>query len=176
MQFGRKVRRSLYDQVVTLLQAPPAGTFNAPWNTLTEANMAQSTVDPTVTPGWPFIFVVDRNIRPKIGRLPLVVVGVTPNTRTHYELGSRNGHVLTMELDIFGNNRGNRDDLASFFQDNWPLMVNIKNYDAAGSPVIDTFEMLGEPDNVTVSLRDEAAKEGTLYNFNIVSVDGLTKL
>jgi hypothetical protein len=169
-QFDRNLRRSLFDYARGLLASPPANTFANAWNVYEHDQMVSTTFVPTR----PFVYLVDRYIEPVVDKVPLIVVEIDTVAKMPHEVGNRNGHVAACALDIFGDTRGSRDDLSSFLRDQFGLTFPIMDYGTSGSPVIDTAFLLDEPSVTTLSLGEDVGKEGSLWNFNVMSFDILS--
>lgn len=169
----RNFRRSVFDYSKSLLTAPPFGTFNAAFNVY--YNLKSQYRNPAFEPVRPYVFMIDHNVEPTISRVPLVIVEVTGFGKTPYEMGNRGGHIASVDLNIFGDTRGTRDDLTTLFRDYFGLSFTVYDYTTAGSPAIDFAELLDEPIAVGISLGEDVDAEGSLMNFNVTSFDCLLK-
>lgn len=170
----RNLRRSLFDYCKSLLLTPPSGTFNANFNVYTA--IRDQYRNTSFVPTRPFVFMVDRNIEPTTSRVPLIVIEVEGLAKAAFELGNRNGHLASVNINIFGDTRGMRDDLTSLYRDYFGLTFPILDYTTSGSPSLGYAELLDEPTSVQVSVGEDVAEEGSLYNFNVVSFDIVTKI
>lgn len=170
----RNLRRSIFDYCQNMLLYPPIGTFTNSFNVYT--GIKSQYRNKAFVPVRPFVFMIDRNLEPTTSRVPLIIVEVSGIAKTPFELGNRTGHIATVDLNIFGDTRGLRDDLIGYFRDNIGLTIDIFDYTSAGSPAIDSAELIDEPTSVLVSTGEEAELEGSLYNFGVVSFEILTKV
>lgn len=169
----RNFRRSVFDYTKSLLTAPPAGTFGSAFNVYTNLKSQYRNID--FEPVRPFVFMMDSNIEPTVSRVPLVIVEVTGFGKTPYELGNRNGHLASVDLNVFGDTRGARDDLTTLFRDYFGLTFTVYDYTTSGSPAIDTAELLDEPIATNVSLGEDVAEDSTLMNFCVISFECILK-
>jgi len=131
-------------------------------------------ISATFVPVRPFIYMVDRYIEPVADKVPLIVVEIDTVAKMSHEVGNRNGHIAACALNIFGDTRGSRDDISSYLRDQFGLTFSIKDYGTAGSPVLDTAFLLDEPSVSTISLGEDVGKEGSLWNFNVMSFEILS--
>lgn len=171
MQHNRNIRISIKEHIKSALESPGVGGPSA-YNVYGENNLPQR--NPSFAPTFPFIYLIDSNIEPTKVDLPLIVVEVNPIRRNTSELG-RQARNVDLNLHIFGRNRGERDDLASYLQD-WLSTSgsghtpSIKDYTAGeGQPEVDTG-MFGPVDVWSVlPVPEWQREEASLTNHNIVS-------
>jgi len=109
----RAIRKSLYEFVVSLFEAPPADTGWADFNVYGEDELRQGD---DFTPTAPYVYIVDSFIAPTQTQVPLVVIEMSLMADT-YQLGDTRGRFGVGRLHVFGRNRGERDDIASMLQD-----------------------------------------------------------
>lgn len=173
MQHNRNIRISIKEHIKTSLESPGVGG-PGPYNVYGENNLPQR--NPSFSPVFPYVFLIDTNINPTKADLPFILIELNPIIRRTAELG-RQARKADLNLHIYGRNRGERDDLASYLQD-WLTTsgsghtISIKDYTAGqGQPEVDE----GKPGPVAVWteapipewMRDEAS----LANHNIVSTE-----
>lgn len=127
---------------------------------------------------FPYVFLVDAAIRPTQTTLPFIVLEVSRIEQTQFELGNRGGRYLQVYLHIFGKNRGERDDLASMFQDNIGQAITVKDY-SSGTGVADGTVIAIEPGVEQYDAppsADELIAEASLLNMTIVSFRGFCRV
>ncbi len=124
---GREIRLSLRDEVKSLLESPPAATGLSAFNVYTEAQMRDTDFSPT----FPFAFLVDSHVEPVQNRLPLIVLEVAKQRLQSAQLGDRSGRRVTAHFNVFGDNRGERDDLADLIADNIGPTITLKTFSAS---------------------------------------------
>jgi len=128
---------------------------------------------PSFTPTQPYLFIVDSNISPTLASLPFIVVELSLISKRPSELG-RQARTATLNLHVFGRNRGERDDLASYLQD-WLATsgsgnkVSVKDYGTAGWPEVDTALVTSGVGVVQVQPTEERMESASTDNWNIVS-------
>ena len=113
MDFFRNVEKSVAKKVTDLFTTPPDGPTTS-YNVYLEDDFMNEAFVPT----WPFIFLLDYRVRPRISRLPMLIVERAASPHSLFEIGTRSGHLFTFNLTLFGRNRGERSDLAAFLERN----------------------------------------------------------
>lgn len=166
----RNLRRSFFDYCQGLLTSPPTGTFTSAWNVYQHDKFVMV----NHVPVWPYVYMVDRSVEPRGNRVPLVIIEMGGIQKAPFELGNRNGHIFSADINIFGNDSATRDDLATLFRDYFGLTFAIKDFTTAGSPTIDTATLLDEPYLTPISLGEEVGLEGSLWNFSVVTIEAQT--
>ena len=173
MLHNRNIRISVKEHIKSALENPGVGGPGA-YNVYGENSLPQR--NPSSAPEFPFVFLIDSNIEPTKSDLPLIVVEISPIVRGTVELG-RQARNAELNLHIFGRNRGERDDLASYLQD-WLTTsgsghtLSVRDYTAGvGQPEIDVG-MLGPVAVWSVMPVPEwQREEASLTNHNIVSTE-----
>jgi len=163
---NRNLRRSIRSHIQTVLESASSYGMSQDYNVYDEEAMR---LGETVT--FPFIYLVDSAIRPTNTELPCIVLE-TQITKSLFELGNRSGRALTFFLHVFGKTRGERDDLASMFQDDIGQAITVYNY-STGSGVADGTRIELDPivPQFDVPLDKE---EASLLNLTVVSYSGIT--
>lgn len=125
---NRAIRISLYNYIAGLFRTPPTTTGWTAYNVYGENSLRQFR-DGNFNPVQPFVYIIDSNVAPAKTELPMVIIETSTLARP-YQLGDTNGRLSTANLHVFGQNRGQRDDIASMLQD-----VFAKNMTTSGSVV-----------------------------------------
>ncbi len=130
----RSIRLSIKDRLRDMFQAPDADTALAPFNVYYESQF-RSAASGNFTPTFPFVYLLDSYLLPVAQRIdtmqPQVVIEIQKYQSRPFELGNRSGRWITAYIHVFGQNRGQRDDLGSFIMDYFGNALDIKNYSAA---------------------------------------------
>jgi hypothetical protein len=142
MQLNRSIRVSIKEHVKTAFELPISGGMNA-FNVYGENNLPQN--NPSFSPTRPYLYIVDSNIQPTLLDLPLIVLELTPFVKDVFELG-RASRKAELNAHVYGRNRGERDDIASYLQDYLTTpgsgnIVIVKDYGTAGTPELDRGEV-----------------------------------
>jgi hypothetical protein len=173
MLHNRNIRLSVREHFKDALENPGVGGPGA-YNVYGENNLPQR--NPSFEPQFPYVFLIDSNIEPTKADLPLVLVEINPITRGTVELGLQ-ARTADLNLHIYGRTRGERDDLASYFQD-WMTTsgsghtLSIKDYTAgAGQPVVDTGKFGPVAVWSQLPVPEWQREEASLTNHNIVSTE-----
>ena len=138
-------------------------------NVYTESNMRAGT-----TPTSPFCYIVDSFVRPMETTLPFIVIEIPSITKRPFEVGNSRGRTFKCILHVFGKSRGQRDDIATYIQDNLPS--EIKYYDfSSGESVIENYT-LEIKDYITVEdaqdLSADMFSESSLVGWTMVIFEG----
>lgn len=142
MQHNRSIRVSIKEHIKTALETPGVGGMAA-FNVYGESNLPQ--VSPNFTPTKPYVYIVDSLIRPTRLALPLIVLDISPFSVGVTELG-RAAREVEVNAHVFGSNRGERDDIASYLQDYLATSgsgnrITVRDYGTSGTPQLDTGEV-----------------------------------
>ena len=161
----RDVRRSVYERVKTIFQAPPDGsTAYAVYDERQMRQVQKGEISPVARR----VFLLDAYVRPVETALPVVVIE-TSTRRRPFELGNRDGRLVTARLNVFGRLRGERDDLGSLLADNIGAALPIYAFTSSGSSLSEQA-MVGdwvELDNM--ARVERLAQEGTLDLWQVVT-------
>jgi len=165
MEANRNIRLSIREHVETLL-------FDMGYeNVYDESNMREWS-----TPSGRYIFLIDSSIKPTITTLPFIVIELQNITREPFELGNDKGRNFIVFIHVFGRNRGERDDIASYLQDN--LARGITYYDfSSGIGVAYSFTIL-RLGGILVSdspITGDGREEASLSNWTILSFKAMTQ-
>jgi hypothetical protein len=132
----RAIRLSIKDRVRDMFAAPDAATGLAPFNVYYESQFRQA-ISGGFVPTFPFVYLLDSYLLPVAQRIdlmqPQVVIEIQRYQSRPFELGNRNGRWITAWLHVFGQNRGQRDDLGSFMMDYFGNALDIKTYSASNT-------------------------------------------
>lgn len=153
---NREIRKSLKDRITALLQTnyTEAG-WSGTWNIYNEADFRAVAKNGKVTAGYapvfPFVYVLDSFLQPVEGvaidlMQPQVVVEIDQYRTLPFELGNRKGRMIKALVHIFGKNRGERDDLASYFMDYLGSALPINTYSANAPEGVKVEDALIDPD------------------------------
>lgn len=170
---NRNLRKSIREHFETLLTDASDFGLQNDYNVYNEESLRTGA---SVT--FPYVFLVDAAIRPTQTTLPFIVLEVSRIEQTQFELGNRDGRHLQCYLHIFGKNRGERDDLASMFQDNIGQAIVVKDY-SSGVGVADGTVIEIEPGVEQFDAppkAEELVAEASLLNMTIVSFRGFCKV
>jgi hypothetical protein len=171
VQVNRNIRLSIKYHLAGLL------TTYGYTNVYGEAEMRQVT-NGTLTPTGNYVFLVDSFISPTQTTLPFVVMEITSIRRIPYELGNDGaGREITTFVHVFGRSRAERDDIASYFQDNIGRSIPYNDY-TSGSAVAQTYPIQRTGEGIDVSyappVTDEQLQEHSLANWNILNFEART--
>lgn len=168
MLIFRDYEHSVLLRVKTLFASPPNG-FTRSYNVYGEDKFMDDKFSPTP----PFIFVLDKRVRPKQTRLPLMVIERGPGLWAPYEIGTRAGTLIAFNLHCWGRNRGEAADLMGFIYQNLdPLPL----YDfATATPTFRYTVALENKMETGVGVSPEVGLEGTLQNWESLIIDFRTK-
>jgi hypothetical protein len=165
MQTNRNIRISIKDSIQTQLVA-----FGFT-NVYTEAQM-QLTWSGTFTPVLPYVFFLDEYTMPQLTTLPMVILDLLDIEGNAFELGNRKGRDFDTNIHVFGNTRGQREDIASYLQDNIPHGITIYDYTSgsAGASTLGTILMTDDsPTVVEEKIPNDNIQERSLYNWSRVT-------
>ena len=159
-----------------LLQTPPAGSGLAAFTVYSEKNVRE-VMQKTLTPVRPCVFLVDSYMRPGEPVLPMIVVELPLVKRKPFELGNHKGRWVDAIYHVFGRNKGDRDDLASFLANNIGGQIPLYDYTSSASGVFVHYATVhDEIDIEPVPLtRIDLRWEGSLDSWAMVSFSFLSK-
>lgn len=160
---------SLQKQVTALFTAPPAGQLTTPWHVYGEDEF----MSPAHTPVFPYVYLLNKPVRPQMSKLPLVIIarGATPHL--FYEVGNPNGHLPLYNLHVFARTRGERAFLAAFLETNLEAL-SLYHFPGGADPVLVETTTVLSRSSVPVDVAPEVGIEGTLQNFETVILDFMT--
>jgi len=175
----RNIQLSVHKRLTDLFTAPPNNPdtglpyIATAYNVYNEDNYQQDTFTPT----FPFVFLLMVRVPPKKTRLPCILMDVSEFSSAPYELGTRRGMISTINLHIFGKNRGERDELAGFLRQAMTDYPGLTIYDWTNiaRPV---SKYVASVEDITVapqSIGNELATEGSLTNWNTLTFTLLLK-
>lgn len=124
------------------MESPGVGGMSA-FNVYGESSLPEN--NPTLTRVRPYVYIVDSLIKPTKNDLPLIVLDISPFNLGVTELG-RAAREVEVNAHVFGRNRGERDDIASYLQDYLATSgsgnrITIRDYGTTGTPQLDTGEV-----------------------------------
>lgn len=147
----RAIRLSLKDRIRDMFLAPDAATELAPFNVYYEANF-RNAASGNFTPTFPYIYLLDSYLLPVAQRIdvmqPQVVIEIDEYVKRPFELGNREGRWVTAWIHVFGQNRGQRDDLGSFIVDYIGATLPIKSYSASDTAGTQVETAIIDPERV----------------------------
>ncbi|MFA5637018.1 MAG: hypothetical protein WC977_14075 [Anaerovoracaceae bacterium] len=177
MQHNRNIRVSIKEHVKSAFTTNVGVGGLGVFNVYGENQLPQRS--PSFSPTRPCLWLVDSNIEPTKADLPLVVLEITPIRRRTLELG-RKARIATLNIHVYGRNRGERDDIASYLQD-WldtsgsGTSVPITDYSADGGSRLDTG-YVQDVDVYTVSpIPESQREEASLANVDVVNCEIIFK-
>jgi hypothetical protein len=133
---NRDVRLSVKDRIKEMLTTPDASMgWSRAWNIYNEANF-RAVAAGTFTPTAPFVYLMDSFQEPVTGARrdlmqPQLIVEIETYEKRPFEVGNRAGHHVGIYVQVFGKNRGERDDLGGYLTDFIGDSIDIKAYSAA---------------------------------------------
>lgn len=132
----RAIRLSIKDRLRDMFTTPDSETDFAPFNVYYESQF-RSAASGDFTPTFPFVYLLDSYLLPVAQRIdtmqPQVVIEIQRYQSRPFELGNRKGRWITALIHVFGQNRGQRDDLGSFIMDYFGNALDIKSYSASNT-------------------------------------------
>jgi len=171
MQINRNIRLSIKYHLSGLLN-----TYGYT-NVYSEQDMRNAALG-SFTGVAPFVFLVDSFVSPTETTLPFIVLEVTNIRRVPYELGNDGaGREITTFVHIFGRSRAERDDIASYFQDNIGRSMPYNDYTSgSATPMTYPIQRVGEGIEVSYAppVTDQQLQEHSLANWNILSFEART--
>lgn len=173
MQVNRNIRLSIKYHLVGLLN-----TYGYA-NVYGEQEMRNRALGSfTASGSAPYAFLVDSFVSPTETTLPFVVLEVSNIRRVPYELGTDGaGREITTFVHIFGRSRAERDDIASYFQDNIGRSIPYNDYTSgSATPMTYPIQRVGEGIEVSYAppVTDQQLQEHSLANWNILSFEART--
>jgi len=165
MQTNRNIRKSLQSAITTTFT-----TFGIT-NIYSEDQM-RATWQGTFTPVNPYIYFTDEFTVPQKTTLPTAILEINKMEGNAFEIGNRAGREFETSIHFFGQTRGQREDFASYFQDNFPHGVTIYDYTSgsAGASTLGKIEMIDDsPTVVEEHIPDSKIEERSIYNWNRVT-------
>lgn len=131
---NRAIRLSLKNRIQAMLQAPESGSGLAPFNVYNEVQFRSASRD-MFSPVFPYVYLLDAFMPPASQayfdkQSPQIVVEIDRYATMPFELGTRSGRIVTACVHVFGQNRGQRDDLASFIVDYIGTTLTIYDFTA----------------------------------------------
>ena len=167
----REIRLSIRDRNSTLFGAPPAASGLSVYNVYTEAQFR----DDTFTPTFPFVYLLDSYVLPVKTKLPLVIVEIGRYRRQTFEIGNRNGRLITAHIHVFGRNRAERDDLAALIADYFGSTFTIKQYPENTS--VETVQLSDRIDVEDMAIANEEVQfGGAVWEWQRITFEFETKL
>ena len=162
MKTPRNVKLSFYNALATLLEN--ASTFGRAYNVYYEDDLRDGT-----SPTRPWIYLLDAGIPLKVEHLPAITIWFQPSYRLFQAGGSPIWHV-NIACDVFGANRGEREDLAAAIAEGIADSFTVYDYSSSTPAEWGTASIYentaGEYWNIVYeSVGDPLKVEGTLLNW-----------
>lgn len=166
----RLIRHSLVEHVASHFATPPSLMgWSRAFNVYNEADMRAAGFATTE----PYVFIISASAEPMASRVPMVMVNTT-FILDSYQLGSRAGSRIDVNLSCFGRDRPEREDMASMLANVYdgrteinraiPIWTSLSDSTQAGVAEV-TSPVVIAP----MSVSDELAAEGSLRNWTVVS-------
>ena len=177
MQHNRNIRVSIKEHVKAAFTTNVGVGGPGVYNVYGESQLPQR--QPAFSPTRPCLWLVDSNIEPTIADLPLIILEVNPIRRRTVELG-RKARIPTLNIYVYGRNRGERDDLASYLQD-WldtsgsGNTITVSDYSAGGGSVLDHGSVQDVDVYAVSPIPESQREEASLANANVVNCDIIFK-
>jgi hypothetical protein len=103
-------------------------------------------------------------------KLPFMIIEIRPIIGKQFEVGNRSGKTFTCYLHIFGQNRGARDDIASYLQENLPMGITYSDY--TGGSAVDygrgKIEVQDTPTVDEYAVPSDKVEEASITNWSVV--------
>lgn len=161
MREFRWIDQSVRRKVSSIFTTPGQG-LTAAWNVYHEDNFASSEFVPTA----PYIFLLESKARPRQSRLPMLIIERAPIVYAPYEIGTRDGFVVSYSLHVYARNRGERSDLAAV------LFYNLDSlgiYDFSTNPETLLYTVsVEEKFSVSNTVAEDVGMEGALSNWESI--------
>lgn len=173
MEAIRNIRLSIKDVVVTTLQNIPRAGSGSGYNIYTEADLRAGT-----TPTVPYIYVLDEYTKPTQTTLPMFIVSVENMIYNQFELGNRSGRTFDVYFHIFAASRGERDDIAAYFQENFSSNIPYNDYTTGVGVDWGRGKIQYQPNGMTADnmiVPNSTITEASLYNWTRLSWHGWTQ-
>ncbi len=172
---NRNLRKSVMARARTLLQVPPAGSGGLAFTVYDEDSLV-AVNKKTLTPVRPCVFLLDEYTPPTPPALPMVVVELVEVRARPFELGNRAGRVTEAVVHCFGRQRGEMEDLAAFFQDQFGPSFPIYTFTTSGSGVLlEQAEVDPDCSVEEMEIKSAARREGSLDRWAMVHLKFRTK-
>ena len=126
----------------------------------------------------PFAYVVDSFLEPTETSLPFLVIETQSVVRRPFELGNRHGRSVRTFVHVFGRVRGQRDDIASYLQDNLPAAIDYYDFSQSASGSALGWNIVMD-DEITVEdappVPGAVYSESSLNSWSILSFEATLK-
>ncbi len=156
----RNVERSIYDHIAGLFTAPTGGL--TPYTVYGERDFWND----SLAPQFPYVYLLGVRVPPRETRLPLILLDAGLHSQSFYEVGTRAGTWVTVNLHIFAKTRGERDDLAGYlYQNLWA--VPIGDYSTTPPTRHYTAQVEGKWSS-RQSVSEDVGIEGALSNWDAI--------
>ncbi len=161
MKTPRNVKRSLFAKLAALFGS--AATFGTALNVYYEDDLRAGT-----TPTTPYVYLLDADIPFPVTRLPVVAVWARFSYRA-FQLGGPSMWHMETALDVYGRNRGEREDLAAAIAEG-VLTFDISDYSGGSISAWGTASAYETPGGeywglTYESVGDAESVEGTRLNW-----------
>lgn len=163
MKTPRNAKLSFYAALETLFE--DASTFGTAYNVYYENDLRES-----VAPVRPWVYLLDAGIPLKMEYLPAIAIWFQPSYRLFQAGGDPIWHV-NVACDVFGANRGEREDIAAAIAEGLYSSFAINNYTASSPVAWGTASVYENPQGeywniIYESVGDPLKVEGTLLNWS----------
>lgn len=152
MQKNRAIRVSLKKRIQEMFQTPVAGTFENAFHVYTKAQW-DAAGNGTFTPVMPYLYLMDSFQAPIATervdlQTPQVIVEIDEYRNRPFELGTRSGRRVVAMVQVFGKDRGQRDDLASYIVDYIGNALTIYDFSASAPSGVEVETAVIEDEKV----------------------------
>jgi len=158
----RNAKLSFYEAIAALLE--DASTFGTAYNVYYEDDLRNK-----VEPVRPWVYLLDAGIPLKLDYLPAIAIWFQPSLRLFQAGGDPIWHV-NVSCDVFGANRGEREDIAAAIAEGLYDEFTVYDYSASTASSWGTASIYDGPQGeywnvIYESVGDPLMVEGTLLNW-----------
>lgn len=162
MKTPRNAKLSLMAQIEAILE--DTDNFNPAFNVYYEEDMHEDT-----TTRWPRVFILDANVPFEAPELPVVVVWIQWAYRG-IQLGSGELWHADVVIDVYGRNRGEREDIAAGIVEGIGKTFTIYDYSGTTATTWGNASIYEDGSGeywqmIPESIGDDESVEGTLLNW-----------
>lgn len=166
MKTPRNAKLSLMAAIEAILES--TSHFDPAYTVYYESDL-RDYIEDKLSPDWPYCFILDANVMVEAEFLPAVVVWLRWSYRG-LELSSTKMWHCDLSVDVYGRNRGEREDIAAGIVEGMGESFTIYDYSGATATTWGTASIYesGPSEYWTVepqSVADEYAVEGTTLNW-----------
>lgn len=158
----RNTKLSFYAALAALFGN--AATFGNAYNIYYEDDLRNA-----VTPTRPYMYLLDAGIPLKVEYLPAIAIWIQPSYKG-FQTGGNPQWFFNVSCDVFGANRGEREDIAAAMAEGIADSFTVYDYSAASPAAWGTASIYDNPSGeywriLYESVGDPLKVEGTLLNW-----------